>query len=968
MKTEWIIRFIFTSVFVSSLSSSVLAQGTGTLRGRVIDQHGSVIPNATVMATNGRDIEKTTSTLTEGEFIISGVPIGTYTVRAKAPGFAPYENTEVDVTAGRHSELTIRLVVTIAPQEMTISNENPVNTDPENNQSALRLVGRDLETLPEDPDEFMAALQALAGPSGPGVGQIYIDGFTGGRVPPRESIREIRVNENPFSAEVDRVSYGRVEIFTKPGAEKWHAQFFFNFNDESLNARNPFSSNRGPSQIRFFGGNISGPIIKKKASLFVDFESRDFADNGIVNATILDSNLEPVLFSRAFLVPTRRPSLSPRFDYAINQRNTLIARYSFTHNAVDNRGVGDLLIPTRAFDTVYNEHTLHVVETAVLALNLVNETRFQYIHSSYRQEATNRTSTINVTGSFLGGGSDVGLTFFRENRFELQNHTNWLRGKYSLRFGARLRGVQLDDHSEFNFAGTFTFAGRVGVSSLEQYLRRLLGDPDSRFSPNQFTINAGDPRSDISQVDFGAFINNDWSVRPNLMVSFGLRYETQNNIESNLNLAPRVSFAWSPDRGQQPKTVFRGGFGIYYERVPESLSLQQKRFNGTTQVQYVVTDAALLNEPVFTPGGVTGVPSAQQVASLVPNSASVRLLAHDIEAPYTLQSAVSVERQFPLRTTVAFTYLIARSMTQLRTRNVNAPFCRLLCTVDQALIRPILEQGNIYQAESSGRLDFRQFTINFRTRLNPNFSIFGNYRAGFVRSDTDGVGTFPAYSYDLSGEYGNALSDARHFFLLGGSFGLPRGLRVGTYITASSGRPFNITTGFDNNRDSVFTDRPAVATDLGRASVRRTGFGAFDLEPLPEQQIIPRNYGRGPSVVNVNLNITKTFSFGGGQGNADSSSGRGAQRRTPSPSSPGAGGSGASGGRQPNKPYNLALGMQVFNLFNHVNAGAPIGNLSSPRFGESNSLASFGFLNAGGSGGGLNTGSRRITLQVRFSF
>ena len=116
-----------------------------------------------------------------------------------------------------------------------------MDVDPENNAGAIILKDKDLEALSDDPDELMSELQALAGPSaGPNGGQIYIDGFTGGQLPPKASIREIRINQNPFSAEYDKLGYGRIEIFTKPGTDKFHGQLFLIGNTAGFNSRNPF--------------------------------------------------------------------------------------------------------------------------------------------------------------------------------------------------------------------------------------------------------------------------------------------------------------------------------------------------------------------------------------------------------------------------------------------------------------------------------------------------------------------------------------------------------------------------------------------------------------------------------------------------------------------------------------------------------------------------------------------------------
>ena len=182
----------------------------------------------------------------------------------------------------------------------------------------------------------------MAGPSaGPNGGQIFIDGFTGGRMPPKESIREVRINQNPFNAENNNIGFGQIEIFTKPGAEKMHASSFFNFSDESLNSRNPFAPRRAPFQVRYYGGSISGPITQGKSSFFLDVQRRVIDDNAIINAQILNSNLVPGFFNVALLTPQRFFSFSPRFDYQLNQGNTLVARYSYTHSSAENVGASD---------------------------------------------------------------------------------------------------------------------------------------------------------------------------------------------------------------------------------------------------------------------------------------------------------------------------------------------------------------------------------------------------------------------------------------------------------------------------------------------------------------------------------------------------------------------------------------------------------------------------------------------------
>jgi Carboxypeptidase regulatory-like domain len=998
------------------VAATVFAQAgaSGTLRGRILDQFGGAIVGATVTVVDATGAEKTATTNDEGLYVVNGLAPGTYTVRALAEGFALYENAAVEVKTGQRDAFDITLEVTIEQAEVTVAGEPPVSTDPENNAGAIVLRGEDIEALPQDPDELTEALQALAGPSaGPNGGQIFVDGFTGGRLPPRESIREIRINSNPFSAEYDRLGFGRIEILTKPGTDKFRGQASFSFNDESLNSRNPFAPNRAAFQSRQFGGNLSGPIISKKASFFLDFDRRQVDDNDIINATILDENLNIEKFGLAILTPQTRTTFSPRFDYALNANNTLVGRYTYTRSERENAGIGDFNLLSRAFNTSTTQHSFQLTETAILTPTVINETRFQFVHSAREQEGDNSIPTIRVLDAFTGGGSSVGLSFNRETRWELANNTSWALSNHALKFGVKLRGISLKDVSESNFAGTFTFAGGTGpqldannqvvldaagqpvlvsLTSIERYRRTLLFQQQGLSSaqiralgggPTQFTIAGGNPEAGISQVDFGAFIQDDWRVRPDFTLSLGLRYEAQTNINTGLNFAPRIAFAWSPGaNGQrQAKTVIRGGFGIFYDRVAEDLSLQAVRFDGTNQQQFLVTDPLVLGQAQFTLDGVTNVPTVETLTAFARPQTTWQI-ADTLQAPYTIQSSISLERQLPSNWTFSATFINSRSLHMLRARNINAPLPGTFVPgVAGSGVRPFGDLSNIYQYESSGRLRQNQLLLGIGNRLNRTFSIFARYSLSKAESDTDGAGSFPANQYDLSSEWGRASFDVRHRLIIGGTINAPWGLRLNPLVILTSGRPFNITTGRDTNGDSLFTERPAFATDLTKPGVIVTRFGAFDPNPAPGQELIPRNYGEGPSFFNVNLGLSKTFGFGGSREAVANASGQneggqvgggrggmggGGRRGGGGGGGFGRGGGGRGGGASSDSRYNLTFSVQVQNLLNTTNKGTPVGNLSSSLFGES--LSTAGGFGGGGGGGNPAAGNRRIIGQVRFSF
>src|ERR1043166_7395587 len=571
-------------IILLCVTAAVAQRSTGSLKGTVTDVFGGVIVGASVVATDANGVSKTATTSAEGSFTLSGLAPGKYDVKVSAQGFANFENSEVQVT-GAAQKFDVTLKVTIEQQKVTVSSDaTGVNTEPDSNVGAIVLKGTDLESLPDDPDDLAAALQALAGPAaGPNGGQIYIDGFTGGRLPPLASIREIRINSNPYSAEYDRPGFGRIEILTRPGTDRFRGQASFNFNNQAFNSRNPFAPTRAPYMSRQFGGNLSGPISKKKASFFVDFEKRDINDQAVVNATILDQNFNIVSFAETVPLPNRRTSFSPRLDYQINKNNTLVARYEYEHTA-NETGAGGFSLGSRKYRTFSTEQTFRVTETAVLNRRTVNETRFQFIHQNSGDTADNSIPTVSVQDAFTGGGSQIGKAATLTNRWELNNSTSIAMGLHAIKFGARLRGVHIDSISPQNFGGTWTFSGsnrtgnQNGLTSIQVYqvtqqgLANGLTPAQIRAAgggATQLTISAGNPEAGVTQFDFGGFVQDDWRLRPNLTVNLGLRYENQTNIHSELNFAPRIGFAWAPGSAQQAKTTIRGGVGFFYDRVGE---------------------------------------------------------------------------------------------------------------------------------------------------------------------------------------------------------------------------------------------------------------------------------------------------------------------------------------------------------------------------------------------------------------
>ena len=899
---------------VLCVSTVVAQQQTGVLRGQLKDILGGVIPAATVTVINANGVEKKTSTDGDGRYEISSLLAGTYKVRVWREGFAPYENESVVIVAGRVVTLDVDMMVGLKKEDVEVSSGTKnVSVEPDNNASAIVLRGKDLEGLSDDPDQLADDLRALAGGmEGPNGTQFLVDGFTGTRIPSKSSILEVRINANPFTAEQDNLGFGRVEITTKAGSGSFEAQGFMNFNDESFNARNPYAPYRAPYQARLFGATVTGPIVAKKSSYLFDYEERDIDENAIVNATILDPSFNIVPFSTVVVTPQRRKNFTARFDHQLNKTNTFVARYNFLRTSTDNAGIGGFSLPSRAVDLTGTEHTLQLSNTMIVNQSTLNVTRFQFISSRNGQAGDNSVPGIIVQQAFTGGGSQVGLAFNDSDRYELQDYVSHVKQSHYWNIGGRLRLTRIVDVAPSDFGGTYVF------SSLEQYRRVLLGVAGAR--PSQFTIAGGDPRASVNQFDFGGFVQDDWRVRPNFTLSMGLRLESQNNTGDKLDLAPRIAFAWAPGNskpGSRPKTVIRGGGGIFYSRVPEDLTLQANRFNGINQQKFIVAN------PEFFPE-IPPTDALQEFAV----SQTTRRLAEDLKAPYSVKGVMSIERQLPLNnSTLSLVYIYEHDRRLLRSRNINAPLPGTFTPGDpESGDRPFGNSGNIFLFESSGKSVAQTLLFIFRGNLRKQLSMNARFGIGKIEGDTEGASYFPASSYDLHSEYGPQSYYSTYAGVVSMMYRAPWAITVTPIFKFRSGERFNITTGLDTNGDVIFTERPAFATDLSRPGVVVTRFGAFDLNPAPSQVLIPRNLGEAPGQFQANLRVSKLFGFGTAKG--------------------------AKPGSADKRVFLMAT-VQATNLFNSANQGPFIGNLSSPLFGSSNT-----------SGGP----ARRVEFQLRFSF
>jgi hypothetical protein len=859
-----------------------------------------------------------------------------------------------------------------------------VSVDADSNASSTVLKGKDLDALSDDPDELSSELTALAGPAaGPNGGQIYVDGFTGGQLPPKSSIREIRVNQNPFSAQYDRLGYGRVEVFTKPGTDKFHGQFNLQGITSALNSDNPllnkFNSPGQPEQTQppyhtiFVLGNLSGPLTKN-ASFSVSGSHRAIQDNSLVSATIfnptnlgdttLDCPVGQIIcnYSVANPAPQSRTDITPRLDFALGEKNTLTTRFQYEQNDQNNVGVGGLVLPDSGYNSSTAETTIQVVDTQIVSARVINETRFEYQRETASEKALSTTPFVSVSGDFQGGGAPTGNSSTTENHFEGQNYTSVQLAKNFIRMGVRLRSTGELNTTNAGTNGSFSYnclltSGCPTAASYE-------ANQASQFSISQILhpVNA-------TMVDLGIYAEDDWKARPNLSISYGIRYETQNHITDHHDFAPRVSLRWGVGRANStPKTVLNTGFGIFYDRFQLANVVTTFESNGLNQIQTQIVNPNV----ACTPQNISAC-----LGSATPGNKTVQA-SSNLSAPYTLHYAVGVDQQLFRGATLSLNYVIASGVHQFYTANLNSPvngvFPNPPTPGNHAAIRDTYESGGVFHQQ--------QLIANVNIRPNRIWSLSGYGVFNTAKADTGTINTFPSIDpYNIGKDYGRAVFDVRYRLFMYGSLSLPHAISVSPLLIFSAGTPYNITTGSDLNNDGQFNDRPMFGPSNGVApGIAGTntiaGCGSF-VAPPPNTPYtpIPINYCTGPNQFTTNLRITKTIGFGESTGApAGGSGGGGGNRggppvggRGPGPGGGGGGGRGGGGGGffggaggGTGKRYNLAFGLQVFNLFNNLDLSTPNGVLTSQKFGQSTQLAGRPFT--------TNSALRQFSLQTSFTF
>jgi hypothetical protein len=789
------VSFLFAALAALAVAGPSAAQapaGRGRLIVTVTDQSGAVLQHASVAATRQDDVAPASpvsvATGDTGVAVIDGLAEGRYTIQIEFPGFATAVLRDVRVRTG-DTRRRVTLQIRKLDETLTVSRDRQSSAlDPRGSAFSSVLTREQIDALPDDPDELEAVLKAMSPPGS----VLRVDGFTGGRLPPKSQIRSIRLPRmDMFAAQNHGGMSGMmfIDIMTMPGMGPLRGSTDFNFLDESLNARNAFTPVKADEQLRQYGFALSGTIKPGRTS---------FSLNGGGGYQYTSPNLLAVLPGGETVTDTiRRPrdsfNVSARLDQAITKDHAARLSVDFDTSTTRNLGVGGYDLFSRAY-TGESTNAMIRMSNGPLGRRMFTETRLQLRLTENQNRSSIEAPTLRVNDAFTGGGAQQ-RGGQRGRAFEFTSDLDYVRGAHSWRTGAMVEGGSFTSDDITNYLGTYTFAS--------------LADYDSG-RPSTFTRRTGDPHLTYSTLQAAVYLQDDYRISRSLLLSGGVRYGVQSHVTDWWNLSPRVTAAWSPFRSGN--LTVRGSYGYFYDWIPGDLYKQTLLFDGVRQREVNVVDPSY---PVPREDGVT--PPTNRY-----------LWSDDLVLPTAHRMNAGIERTLTKSSRLSATYSRGWGRDLLRGRNLNEP-------VNGVRPNPALANDVALAADAASRA--QTLSVMFSVvRMDWKRTFFNvNYTWGRSETNTTGGFGIPASGDNLSREWGPGPTDIRH--RVGGSFSMQpiRNMTMGVNLRALSGAPYDITTGRDENADGVFNDRPAGASrnsargaaqvDLGGRLSYAWGFG-----------------------------------------------------------------------------------------------------------------------------------------------
>jgi len=860
-------------VFLSSAIGAAQQNVTSaTLSGRIEDTRGAVVSGASVTAIHVETNQQlTTMSDHEGQYRFPYLRIGAYDLKIDAQGFSTVTK-QLTVSVGQAIDLPVQLDVAGVSAEVNIGSDVPI-VETVRTQITETIRPREISELPLNGRNYLDLALLIPGvsPTNTGSNQRFaetsavpgqgisiagqrnlynsfiVDGVSAnddaadltGTYYSQEVIDQFQVVTSGGIAEFGRASGGVVNILTKSGTNDWRGGFYGFFRNQRFDARNPLAPTKDLLTQAQYGATIGGPLRRERTFFFSNFEQtrRNYsavitispaAVNSINNRLRAMNYTGPLVTTGVVPASFDTTNFFTRVDHSLNKRNQLSARYSLYHiKAVNSRTVGGLNAVSRGTGLSDTDQNVVLSNITTFSSRTLNEARFQYTNSRLNAPVNDEVGpAVNIAGVANFGTATVSPLERDINLFEAVDNVSTQRGDHSLKFG----GDFLYNRVNIFFPGAVQ--GIYAFSSLNNFLNgNYLNYQQAFGAPSQFQSNP----------NFGVFVQNEWRVRRNLTLNVGLRYDAQflpDPIKTDTdNIAPRVGIVYAPgDR----KTVVRASFGLYYDRIPLRATSNALQRDGA-KFLVVQLSPTQPGAPVF-----PNVLSLQPAT--LPTKPNITRIDPNIEASYSEQANLQIERELPGNAVVSVGYLHLHALHVILSRNVNVPTVPASAGIPN-LGRPDLNWGNISRFESSGDSYYDGMVVSFNKRA----ARWANVRVSYTLSKTiDDAGNFFFSSvqnnFNLRDDRGLSDNDQRHRLVVSGSFEAPpnktkgfhralSGFQLAYIFTYGSPLPFNVLLGSDRNFDTNNNDRPV---GVGRNTGRGFDFASLDLRLSRRFQLTER--------------------------------------------------------------------------------------------------------------------------------
>jgi len=875
-------------------------QNQAQLRLVIVDQTGAGIPAADVTITPKSGGEPVTYKSDEKGLATSpNLTPGDVTVHVEFPGFIPFD-APLTLRRGPQNQV-VELKIEGFKAEVAVNDTTVAEAS--KSTSSFSLSQEEIDALPDDPDELAEILSQMAGPGG---ATFFMNGFQGGRLPNRDQIRSIRFRQNNYAADNHDAGRSQVEIITRPNTT-WGGQINTTWGGDRFNARRPQQMIEQPSQERQVSLSARGPIKAGKTSFNFNVSgNNNYNSNPIIAINEFGSPLNVAARST-----NDQRGMQGGLEHSLNANHGLYFNFQRTEREGLNNS-GGFNLPERGTTSDTSSTQTRFRLQGIIGGSKLHEIRVQV--STSRNEAGSLTDapTINVQDAFNRGGAGQNSRSTTD-RVEIADNFDFNIGtKHQMRVGVLLEGQYYSAFDERNKFGTTTY--------------RTIDDFNAD-RPQQYSIRLGTLDTSFSQYQGGIYWSDEFRVHRDLTLGVGIRNEFQSRIDDKLNLMPRLGFTWAPFGSQ--RSAVRGGYGLFYDWYESNLYDQTLRVDGVTVRDVRITCSAINNYCADV--------VSMDLLSLAGVAGRIQA-SDDLQMPRVHQASLSYDRQLTSNVVLQTSYQMLRGRHTMRSININAPLIvdGEPVIVNGIPVRPNPAFGDVTQFESTGRTQSDRFSIGamirYTVRQQQNQMRF-TYTLAQEKNYANGATSLPSDNLNPDVDWGPANNDIRNRFQVQGQVPLLFGIRVNPNLTVESGRPYNMTTGFDDNDDGAFNDRPAGVT---------------------------RNSLRGDWTWNLNLNVSRRVSLGAlwGAGTPTRAQGNGALFAQQGGGGFGGGGNQGGGnfGRGNQGGNNQRFTMEIFaqaqNILNHVTRTQYVGNLSSPFFGQAIGVGS----------------ARDINVGVRFNF